>query len=389
MTDKKHWINLTAAILLIGFITLVLIQFLNEKFDYIRYESSTRSFNKAKVVSIEKQEVELDVSGEYLAGTQTLLVQFTSGKEKGKKVKVENYLTASHNILAKTGQTIIIASDVPDNAESYYTVYNYYRSSYIWLITAVFLGIIALVGGKKGLRSAVSLLFTFFMIICFLLPALYRGDNPVIAAVISTAISAAVTLYLLNGISYKTLFDIISTTLGVIMAGLLYYFVSKLLSISGYQTDEAESLILISQSTGLHIKDILFAGVLTASLGAVMDMAVSIGAALLEIIRLNPKISGKSLFLSGMNIGRDVIGTMTNTLILAFAGSSMMTLLVFLSYGVQYEQLMSSDYLALETAQAIAGSAAVVIMVPVTSFICAFGYPRILKNMTMKNGGKV
>lgn len=381
MKERKILVHIPVVIVIIAFVLWVLYSFLNERYDYVRYESSTRTFNKAKVLSIGEQLIELDQTGEYLVGTQILFIQFLNGNEEGKKIKVNNYLTATHSIYAKVGQTLIITSDTPKNAESYYTVYNYYRSFSIWLILAVFLGIIGFIGGKKGVRSALSLIFTFFMIICFLLPALYRGGNPVMWAVMSTAISAAVTLYLLNGLSYKTLFDILATTMGVIIAGILFFIISKILIISGYQTDEAEALILISQSTGLHIKDILYAGVLIASLGAVMDMAVSIGAALIEIAKLNPKITSKALFLSGMNIGRDIIGTMTNTLILAFAGSSLMTLLVFLSYGIQYEQLMSSDYLALEAAQAMAGTAAVVIMVPVTSFICAFGYPRMmLKN---------
>ncbi|MDF2869437.1 MAG: hypothetical protein K0R05_1012 [Anaerocolumna sp.] len=374
MQNKNRIMTLLLSIIIICFMGIVLSNMLKEKFDYMRYETSTRTYNKAKVLSIEDQKLELEGSGEYLTGTQALVVQFLSGKEKGKKVEVTNYLTANHNIMAKSGQILIICSDIPENAEGYYTVYNYYRSASVWLIVAVFLALITAIGGLKGLRSSLSLIFTLFMVICFLLPALYRGENPIAAAIISSAISAAVALFLLNGISYNTLFDIMSTTLGVVISGIFFLVISKILIISGYQADESEALLLISQSTGLHIKDVLYAGVLTASLGAVMDLAVSIRASILEIYLMNPKISGKALFLSGMNIGRDMIGTMTNTLILAFAGSSLMTLLVFISYGVQYEQLMSSDYLALEIGQAIAGSAAVALMVPITSFICATGF---------------
>lgn len=138
--------------------------------------------------------------------------------------------------------------------------------------------------------------------------------------------------------------------------------------------EETESLILITQATGMRLNGILFAGIMVAALGAVMDVAVSLGAALYEIQILNPKISGRELFQSGMNIGRDMIGTMTNTLILAFTGGSLSTLLVFISYGIQFNQLISSDFFAVEVVQGIAGSSAVILTVPITAMVCAIGY---------------
>lgn len=138
--------------------------------------------------------------------------------------------------------------------------------------------------------------------------------------------------------------------------------------------EETESLILITQATGMRLNGILFAGIMVAALGAVMDVAVSLGVALYEIQILNPKISGRELFQSGMNIGRDMIGTMTNTLILAFAGGSLSTLLVFISYGIQFNQLISSDFFAVEVVQGIAGSSAVILTVPITAMVCAIGY---------------
>lgn len=387
MIQKNRVFDILINVVIVSLIIFIIWGFLNQEIGYKRYETSTLNYNKAKVIKINNQELLLDETGEYITGYQSITVKFINGKEKGKVVEIENAVTAMHNVIAKTGQTLIICSDIPENADSYYTVYNYYRTPMIWLIVLFLLGIIAVVGGKKGFKSGISILFTFFMIICYLLPALYRGESPLFSTVVTAALSTAVTLYYLNGLTYKTLIGILSTTTGVIIAGIMFFIISELLTISGYQTDEAESLILISQSTGLQIKGILFAGVIIASLGAVMDTAVSIGSSLYEIISLNPNISGKEIFKSGMNIGKDMIGTMTNTLILAFAGSSLMTLLIFISYGLQYQQLLSSDYLAIELGQAIAGSAAVVITVPVTSAFCSLGYPHFNKINRHHNGG--
>lgn len=308
-TDKRIHILINAAIVLL--IIIITWGFLKQDIGYKRYETATLSYNKAKVLKINEQELSLDVTGEYITGYQNITVEFTSGKEKGKETDIENPVTATHNVIAKTGQTLIICSDVPENADSYYTVYNYYRTPVIWLIVLAFLGFIALIGGKKGVKNGISLIFTFFLIICYLLPVMYNGESPLAATLITAALSTGVTLYHLNGLSYKTLIGIISTTMGIIIAGIIFFLISKLLTISGYQTDEAESLILISQTTGLQTKEILFAGALISSLGAVMDTAVSIASTLYEIASLNPFVTGKELFKSGMNVGKDMIGTIS------------------------------------------------------------------------------
>ena len=131
---------------------------------------------------------------------------------------------------------------------------------------------------------------------------------------------------------------------------------------------------------------ILVASVLISSLGAVMDVAVSMCASLTEIRELNPKIDSKELFKSGMNIGRDMIGTMTNTLILAFTGGALANLIVFMSYGIQFHQLVSSNFLALEIATGISGSAAVVLTVPISAAVTAFGTQKKEKINKHKKG---
>ena len=129
---------------------------------------------------------------------------------------------------------------------------------------------------------------------------------------------------------------------------------------------------MIHESTGLKIKDLLFAGVLISSLGAIMDVGMSIVSSLYEVQHHNPSITARQLFRSGIEIGKDMIGTMTNTLILAFTGSAFITLLVFISYQVQFNQLFSSNYMAIEIAQGVCGTFGIVLTVPVASAVAAF-----------------
>jgi len=132
--------------------------------------------------------------------------------------------------------------------------------------------------------------------------------------------------------------------------------------------EQAESLLLISGDGGLKVKGLLICGVLLSSLGAVMDVAMSISSSINEIHIVNKKLKWKELFVSGMNIGKDAMGTMANTLILAFTGSSLNLMLLIYSYGVPYNQLMNTDLIAIEILQGISGSLGIILTVPIVAY---------------------
>lgn len=188
--------------------------------------------------------------------------------------------------------------------------------------------------------------------------------------------TTAVTLILLNGFSKKTLAAVVGTALGVLLVGVIFAVCSAGLHISGYNVDETEFMVLIAKNTKLKVSEVLFAGVLIASLGAVMDIGMSIASAVYEIQEANRSLSVRQLFFSGLNVGKDMIGTMSNTLILAFTGGGLSTLLVLTSYGIKYHQFVSSDYLAIEVGRGLSGTMAVILTVPITSLIAALIYKR-------------
>ena len=211
-----------------------------------------------------------------------------------------------------------------------------------------------------------------FFIIAFLLPMIYRGYSPVLLSILTILVSTAVSMLLLNGYSAKTLTAIASTMTGVLVAAGAFAVITAVLHLDGYNESQAEELLLISENTGLKIRYILFAGILIASLGAVMDMCMSIAASLFEMKNQNPSMDFKAIVKAGYAIGRDMIGTMCATLVLAFTGTALTMMLVLISYGVQPEQLMNSDYIAIEAAHSLSGSLAVILCVPVTSFLSAY-----------------
>lgn len=182
-------------------------------------------------------------------------------------------------------------------------------------------------------------------------------------------LSITITLVLVSGFNKKTLTAILGTVSGVVIAGLIAYIFGSLTNLSGLNMSEAESLAYIAEDTGLKIKGIMFTGILVATLGAVMDIAMSIASSIFEIHKVNDKISFNELFKSAMNIGKDTIGTMTNTLILAFAGGSLSILILVFSANMPFNKLINLDLLGIEIIQGLSGSIGIVLAVPITAFI--------------------
>jgi uncharacterized membrane protein len=386
MKNKKK----AAEVLLLLLIVLtgigLVVRFSRMDFGYERFHTDGISYEKAVVIAVVEEDLEpYQADDEHMTGYQLLRIRFLEGEEKGKELEIDNDISITHNVILQAGDRLIVCADRPGGVEPYYSVYNYDRGTGVWLAAFGLLALIILIGKKQGIRSCLGLIFTVIMVVCYLLPALYQGKSAVLSAIITVGLSSAATCFCLGGLERKTGYNILNSTLGGISAGIIYSVLSHALHVGGNSMEETESLTLITQVTGMRLDGILFAAIMVAALGAVMDVAVSLGAALNEMQVLNPAISRKELFRSGMNIGRDMIGTMTNTLILAFAGGALATLLVFISYGVQYNQLISSDFFATEVVQGIAGTSAVILTVPITAAICALGY-RQNKVITRKKG---
>lgn len=361
-------------VIIIMLITIIAAGFFNQYLakDYSRVNNDSTDFVSGKIVEITSSNLEYDQDLKINLGKQVVVVEILEGKSAGKRVEIDNYLTAAHNVEVAIGSKEIISADEPDGIDSYYTVYNFDRGLGMIIFTCVLLLVIIAIGRGKGVKAILGLAYTLYLVIFLLLPTVFSGYSPVLMSIICVALSTIVTLMLLNGASKKTYSAIVATVLGVVLSAGGFYLMSLVLKVNGFSVDEAESLVLINQATGLSIKDILFAGILISSLGAIMDVGMSIVSALSELFHHQPNLTQKQIFDSGIEIGKDMIGTMTNTLILAFTGSAFVSLLVLFSYNVDIKQLLSSNYIAIEFAQGIAGTLGIVLTVPIASFISAW-----------------
>lgn len=335
--------------------------------------SDTVSYIPGTVLEVVEEELTpSDLKGGPQLGEQTLTIELKDGSQ----ITLTNYLTNTHNILAREGMRVVVCVDAPENVEPYYTLYQYDRSVGLGVVVAIFLLLMLLVGGEKGFYATLALAFSLVFLIKITVPVIYSGGSPILAGLAMVLVSTAVTVFLIYGLSPRGVLGIGVVLAGEFVACGLFLLFSMLLHLSGFKSSDAENLLVAAQNTGLNISTVLFAATMIASLGAVMDVAVSLLSALWEVRLADPDITGRGLWRAGLRMGRDMIGTMSNTLIFAFAGGSLTTLLVLMTYGTDPVQLLHSDYIALELAHGLCGTCAVILTVPLASLVSAAVYPK-------------
>lgn len=340
--------------------------------DYIIYTIEGTSYAKGVIEQVESSTVVWDDSVDRNLGTQKLLVRITSGEHAGQTVEITNDLAATHNVEASEGMAVVVKVDAPEGSvEPFYSVFNYDRTVPIAAILGLFAILMVAVGGKKGVKSLIGLVFSLFTIMAFLLPAIYHGASPIAMGCVTALVITVLNMVLLNGPSRKTAAAIVSTMSGVLAAVVLYLVFSSVMRLSGYNLDQAEELLAVHSATGLNVGEIMFVGVVISALGAVMDMCMSVATSLFEMARLHAGMDERQVVRSGLTIGRDMIGTMCMTLILAFAGTAIASLLVMVAFGAQLDTLLASDFVATELLQSLIGGMAVVLSVPITAVVSA------------------
>ena len=338
--------------------------------EYMEYEN-------AVVEQILSDSTEADpVSEDHFRGSQSLIVRVKTGRYAGQQMLAENTVGPIYGTPMALGDGVTVGlSTYADGTVRCY-IYEYDRFPGLLIVVAAFLLVTVLVGGKVGLKSLVSLGLTVAALIFILLPLLLRGWPTIPTTFLIAVLVTAATFVILGGVERKTVCACLGTLAGIALATAFGLTAQWLLRIDGYRQEYAEALLQLRQTgeSGIGISGLVTAGVIVSALGAVMDVAMSISSAVQELNRVNPELTAKALLKSGMNIGRDMVGTMTNTLILAILGSGLTLIVYIYSLGLQPWQLLSSAYMSLEAISAVASSIGVMLAVPLTAAVCAVSF---------------
>ena len=325
-----------------------------------------QTFEKGKVTEILQDN--LDSNGTRV-GEQKVRVKMLTGARKGEELDITSSSGYLFGATCKVGMKVIVMQSVAGET-TIASVYSQDREWVIYIFALLYLLALCVIGGKQGIKGCLGLIFTFFCVIFVYLPLVYLRFSPFWAAVFICFLTTLVTMYLIGGPTKKTCAATLGTLAGVVLAGLSAWCFSKASGISGYNVSDIETLMTLWNTNRIQVGGLLFSGLLISCLGAVMDVAMSISSAIDEIYKQNNSLTRKELFKAGMRVGRDMMGTDSNTLILAFAGSSVSTLLLDYAYDLPYQQIINSNNIGIAIMQGLAGSFGIVLSVPLTVLIC-------------------
>lgn len=354
---------------------------------------------KATVISIDAESYHGDQTMEdRIIGSQTVTVEMLSGEFKGKRFQLQNELSTWYGTLLKEGDPVIVGYTTENGEISgNMVISDYDRTVPLLIVIGLFMLITVLVGGKIGLKSILGLVLTFVCIFTLMIPQLLSGSDTLTTVFGMCALVTVVEFVVLDGANKKTFCAILGTLAGVLLAAVFAKVSEALLRVDGYNMKTVDSMIedlgshrlwqqMINGNVfaSLQISDLLVGGILIAALGAVNDVAMSISSAMNELITVNPELTRKDLFRSGMNIGRDMVGTMTNTLILAVAGNGLVLMIFYTIMEPTWYMIIDSSFLPIEVLQALASSAGVILAVPLTVVIGMFLYGHSAKKNAKK-----
>lgn len=305
-----------------------------------------------------------------LRGEQLLLAEVKTGQYKGETLQVYGYVGPLYGGQLKVGDgATLLISTYADGTHTA-TVYEYNRLPVLAVIVALFLIATVAVGGKVGAKSLVALAITLVCLFWILIPLLMKGAPTLLTVFLVCAYITVVTMVILGGVQRKTVCAALGTIAGTALSLLFGLAAQSLARVDGLRLADVEPLLQLRQTgTPIGLRGLLVGGIVISALGAVMDVAMSIASALTEVHAVAPERSAKELLRSGMNIGRDMVGTMTNTLILAFLGSGFALIIYLYSLGLSPHQLISSAYLTIEVVSSISSSIGVILSVPLTAVI--------------------
>lgn len=318
---------------------------------------------------------------------QEFQIEITEGKHKGEKYWMRNSIETFdiYNIIVEEGERILVSVDEDEegNVDNLH-IYDKRRDILLLVLVILFILSVILIGGKQGVKAIITLIFTVAIIINVLLPLILLGFNPILIAVLVLFVIICVTLIVIGGFSYKTLCAILGTTGGVIIAGLISFIFGKLVQLTGLAGDSTQQLVYLLDYPDIDFQGVLFASIIIGSMGAIMDVSISIASSTYEIVSLQPNIPRSKLIKSGMNIGRDIIGSMSNTLILAYTGSSCELMLLFMAAGTTFKEIVNLDLIATEIIRAIGGSIGLTFTIPITVVLSSFIYKAFLNKAKNK-----
>jgi uncharacterized membrane protein len=273
--------------------------------------------------------------------------------------------------LLEPGDLILVSiSKTPDNVINAYFV-DYVRTTPILWLTLVFAISIVLISQWKGVRALISMAFSLYIIIGYIIPQILTGQDPLRVSIIGSMLLLGVTLYLTYGWALKTHAAVFSMVLVLLLTGALSGLFVVIAKLNG-SGDENVMFLMQLMDSPINLRGLLLGGMIIGALGVLDDLVTTQASAVFELHHANPSLGFRGLYNAAMRIGQDHVAATVNTLVLAYAGASLPMLLMFSLGQGDYGYLVNFSFIAEEIVRTLVGSLGLIAAVPITTVIAIF-----------------
>lgn len=351
-----------------GILLILVLIFIPTGFEGARIYQGTERV-PARVISTDDTQI-VD-NGLIRTGEQSCEVEVLKGKFKGRSIdSAVNMLTGSYEndkIFAEGDKALIIISYRGDEILSAAMI-DHYRLDFEIILALIFAAVLIITAGKTGFRSLLSFIITILAVWKAVVPLYLKGIDPIISGAVFITLLSVIIIAMVYGFDRRCFAATAGVLSGVMVALFFGAVFTHLFKIHGAVMTMSESLLYCGYGH-LNLTSIFTASIFIGSSGAMMDLAVDITSAMHEIILKKPSITTRELIISGMNIGKAAMGTISTTLLLAYTGSCIAMLMVFMAQGTPLVNILNYKYVAAEIVHTVAGSIGLTAVAPLTALL--------------------
>ena len=303
---------------------------------------------------------------------QTLQLTVTKGSIKGRKIVIENGDLNQVNVMKYDVDDKVLATYMKNfEGKDVYLVQDYIRRDWLYLLFFIFISVVVVIGTKRGAAALVGMAFSFFVIFAFILPQISAGHDPILIAILASTAIIPVTFYLSHGFNRKTSTAIAGTFIALVITGILATIFVTVTRLSGFSSEEA-GFLQAEKGGVINVKGLLLAGIIVSVLGILDDITVSQASVVHQLKKLSPHLTFIQLYSKAMNVGRDHIASVVNTLVLVYAGAAMPLFLLFTSSSRPFGQVINHEVIAEEVIRTLVASIGLILAVPITTALTAY-----------------
>ena len=357
----------TLLMIIIGILlTAILIAIPTGYEDALIFQGSVRAVGK--VTEVDNSAI--IISGLIQSGEQTCKMIIENGELKGQEITGVNFLSGSleKDKIYKVGDRAFVRISYNGDEISSCVMSDHFRLDKEALLFLAFAALLLVVAGKNGFLALFSFVITILSLWKILIPAYLNGYSPVWTGIAITVFITLVIVFFVYGFDRRTITASLGSLLGITTTCVLGILFTDLFKIHGAVMPDSESL-LYSGFQNLDLTSIFMSSIFIGASGAMMDLSVDITSAIYEVVQKKPEISWKEAAASGMNVGRAAMGTMTTTLLLAYSGGYVTSLMVYMAQGTPIDHILNYKYVAAEILDTVVGSFGLVTVAPFTALV--------------------